>query len=113
MIRRYLKHGEALPRFYGFAWYDHPRRCEVIYPIPLNWIVWALRAIHWRLAFPPEAKIDKLYQEAMQRGHTNGFNTGFKAGHEQGFAKGLKDCHDDIAMLNTIFQTKVDESGVL
>lgn len=84
MIRRYIRQYERLPRFYGFAWYDFPSRREVCYPIPLNWLAWAIRAVYWKLAVTPTTEAEKVLHRAEVEGREKGHKQGYKDGFEQG-----------------------------
>ena len=84
-----IEDGERIPRFYGIAWRDHSRCVYVCYPLPFNWIAWALREVLFRLKQTPKTRYDKAYslgrqaatthmhkriEEARQDGYTEGAN---------------------------------------
>jgi len=46
---RRLQEGMSIPRWQGIIMYDPATRCDLIAPIPLNWLIlWAWR-LKWRL----------------------------------------------------------------
>jgi len=51
------------PWGYGVAYWRGDCFKVVCYPIPINWIVWAMMNIYWKLQNPPQT-----YLDAYQRG---------------------------------------------
>lgn len=60
-----IEEGGEFPRGYGIAWRDPVKLRAWCAPIPLNWLLWALREAWLRLQRPPEGG------EAERR-HING-----------------------------------------
>ncbi len=67
-MRKEFRLGEAAEWYWGLAYHDHIRRVAVCYIIPLNWIVWIFREIHWKLRSTPPSTFDKMYSTIYQKG---------------------------------------------
>lgn len=75
MIRKEVAHKDVYgafkpyPRFYGFAWSDMLRRCDICYPIPLNLVVRWVRAAHfWTTYNFRPSWFDRELQKAVEAG---------------------------------------------
>jgi len=81
---------EAMPRWYGLAYWDFPRAEAICYPIPLNLIVRAIRLFYFRLAiglFSP--KFEKRWLETLHKAERRGWEIGKEYGYGQGKADGI------------------------
>lgn len=68
------------PILYGLAWWDFHSRWAVCYPIPLNWIMWALREFYYLLYSTPQHYKHPLWKEGYETGRRD--------------ARLLRDCDD-------------------
>lgn len=73
-----IHRGEMIPRFYGVAYHDYPRRVAICYPIPLNWLIRWGRDLYFFLS--NAARDDQISQA-----YKAGFNDGVERGkiHEE------------------------------
>lgn len=60
--------GYRPPFWYGLAWWSPMSRMAICYPIPLNWIMWALREIYWFIKVTPRQYNHPLWKEGYKVG---------------------------------------------
>lgn len=72
VCKYYLEEGGRIPRGYGVAYIDIPKRQYVCYPIPFNYIINLLRKAYYALMGPSmpelERRIDQAYHEGKIKG---------------------------------------------
>jgi hypothetical protein len=69
-LRREVGHGGNVPAGYQLAWYEPRRRMGVYFPVPLHWVLRALREASHRLRMAlraPRIECSEVFQ--MQRAH--------------------------------------------
>lgn len=88
--------GEALPPWYGVAWWDYNRDVAVCMVVPLNVVAGAVRAAWVWLRFPPwrranfRAQMERALRRANQE-RDRAWGLGFTAGYRQ-------DCNDEVQL---------------
>lgn len=60
--------GVKEPWYWGFSYIDYISAHSVLYIIPINWIVWIVREIYYKLRFTPSSYTDKAYQKGYSDG---------------------------------------------
>lgn len=79
---KHIKEGEILPFWYGYAYYSFDCDMATYMPVPLNFIVAALRWLrHKWFGFKQIPRKFNSTQEAYSRG----YHTGYEEGYEEGF----------------------------
>lgn len=82
-----LCEGARIPRFYGLAWRDHARCEVVVYPMPINWLAWALREVFYRLKQTPKTREDKAYSLGHRAG-TRYMNDNIEDAKREAYSRG-------------------------
>jgi hypothetical protein len=71
-IRKEVRPGEVIPKYYGAAYWDHQRGIGYVYLIPINLIA---RFFYWlwqeTIRFRP-TKLDKVIDDAIQEAYERG-----------------------------------------
>ena len=80
---RYRKEAEALPRGYGFTFFDMVTDEVVCHPIPFNLIVALWHRIHMKLARGLRDKWFMRHQEIWRSNFTQGYRQGFEDGKKE------------------------------
>lgn len=74
LLRIDMDDGYSLPLGYGIAYFDYQSGRKICYPIGLNWIVWFVRELYFKIGRTPNGIEIKSYRK--------GYNEGFKKGME-------------------------------
>lgn len=109
-LRREAGHGAIIPRGWHMAWYEPRRRVGIYYPVPLHWILRALREFAYRLRIalraPPVEQVDVF---AMQRSCrerqslADEYARGYLAGWRECFDTCLEAIEEEIARSDEIW----------
>lgn len=67
-LRVDVHNGYESPTWYGLAYWHPTKAMAVCYPIPLNWVIWALREIYWMLKSTPHHYNHPLWKEGYEAG---------------------------------------------
>jgi hypothetical protein len=90
-LRREVGHGENVPAGYQLAWYEPRRRLGVYFPVPLHWVLRALREARHRLRMAlraPRIECSEVFQ--MQREHRE--RERLAAEYARGYINGWREC---------------------
>jgi hypothetical protein len=74
LLRIDVEQGYIPPFGYGLAYWRYDKPVAVCYPLGLNWIVWILREIHFRIRTVPKGFESRAYK--------TGFNEGLEIGKD-------------------------------
>jgi len=68
---RAVVQGYLIPAGYGVAWFDYRRGCGIAFPVPLNWLAWAIRLAWWRARLAPGnlSLVEAAYLRGFREGH--------------------------------------------
>lgn len=82
-FRKYAVEGEYAPWGYGMGYFDYSSGRLVLYPIPLNWIIWAFREIYFRLMVTPIGIQKTIGTQQYADGWVHGYHEGFEEGKRE------------------------------
>jgi hypothetical protein len=106
-IRREVSHGGVIPRGWQMAWYEPRRRVGIYYPVPLHWLLRAMREIAHRVRLAVRAPgIERAEVFQMQRTHqerqrlAEEYARGYMAGWRGCFQACLSAVEDEIARVD-------------
>jgi hypothetical protein len=109
-LRREAGHGAIIPRGWQMAWYEPRRRIGVYYPMPLHWILRALREFAYRVRQAFRApRIEHADILAMQRSDhdrerlADEYARGYLAGWRECFHTCLDAVEEEITRSDAIW----------
>lgn len=110
-LRREISHGGVVPIGWRMAWYEPPRRVGVYFPVPLHWILRALREFSYRLRMALHApRIERAQAFEMNRAHrerqllADEYARGYLAGWRECYEACLDAVEDEIAREGDIWE---------
>ncbi|MGC2422531.1 MAG: hypothetical protein WA405_12880 [Candidatus Acidiferrales bacterium] len=109
-LGREMGHGGWIPRGWKMAWYDPCHRAGVYYPVPLHWVVRALREFNYRLRIALRAPVMECRQvfemqrkQREQQRAAEQYTRGYLAGWHKCFAMCLEEMEEELKRTDVVW----------
>lgn len=80
--------GDAIPHWYGVAYYDFARDTAVCYPFGVHLLVRWARSVYWWLVWKRPSRVESELMKAYKYGREYANDEAYEAGYRQGLQDG-------------------------